>query len=58
MKGDESHQLLAALLEGEESAPSAAERKALVQAAAGYPMVLELFVQDWLANGHGAMPLA
>ncbi|MEO8031517.1 MAG: AAA family ATPase, partial [Gemmatimonadota bacterium] len=57
MSEEESRELLAALLEGATTGPNAAERRAFLAAAAGYPMVLELFVRDWLAHGHRAMPL-
>jgi len=53
----ESRELMTALLDNSAQAPNSAEQKAFITAAAGYPMVLELFVQDWLANGKGAMPL-
>ncbi len=57
MTEDESRELLAVLLENSASLPNAAERHALLTAASGYPMVLELFVRDWMANGRNAMAL-
>ena len=38
--------------------PSPTVRRALVQAAAGYPMVLELLVRDWLDHGPRCLALA
>jgi len=46
-----SHDLLTALLASDDHKPSAMAQRAIVQACGGYPMVLELLVQDWRANG-------
>ncbi|MDQ2669750.1 MAG: AAA family ATPase, partial [Gemmatimonadota bacterium] len=47
----ESEQAITAMVGAERVQPSSAVRRALVRAAAGYPMVLELLVQDWEASG-------
>lgn len=57
MTETESLELLQAMLEESERQPNPAEQKAFIAAAAGYPMVLELFVRDWMANGKSAIPL-
>lgn len=54
----ESWELLGALLDRISAAPPKNVKDALLQAAAGYPMVLELLVQDWLAHGTNAFGLA
>jgi DNA-binding SARP family transcriptional activator/tetratricopeptide (TPR) repeat protein len=52
-----THDLLAALLSADDHKPSATAQRALVQASGGYPMVLELLVQDWRANGSGSVAI-
>jgi len=54
----ESSELLSALLNQTPDAPPKHVQKALLEAAMGYPMVLELLVQDWLTNGGNALGLA
>ncbi len=54
---EECDAVLAALLEGKK-APSVTARRALVRAAAGYPMVLELLLRDWEHTGAHALALA
>jgi type II secretory pathway predicted ATPase ExeA len=58
LKDAESSELLSALIEDIDDEPPKHVRKALLEAAAGYPMVLELLVQDWLAQGENALGLA
>ena len=57
---DEEHMatLLATLLQHHEHKPTCSEQKSLIRASGGFPMVLELLVQDWRANGSGAVALA
>jgi tetratricopeptide (TPR) repeat protein len=54
----ESVELLDALIADTDSAPPKNVKKALLEAAGGYPMVLELLVQDWLSQGGNALGLA
>ena len=55
---EESCDLLAALVPPSEPKPNATIGRALIRAAAGFPMVLELLVQDWQANGDRSLALA
>jgi hypothetical protein len=57
MSEEESRELLSALVEGAKAAPSLAERRALLGAAGGIPMVLELLVRDWLQDGRDSLAL-
>jgi len=54
----ESFELLTSLLPPDEACPSATVQRALVRAGAGYPMVIELLVQDWKANGEKSLALS
>ena len=54
----ESRDLLNSLVPPEIHQPSVSLSRALVRAAAGFPMVLELLVQDWQANGDQSLALA
>jgi len=54
----ESSELLSELIDHIDDQPPNHVKKALLEAAAGYPMVLELLVQDWLAQGENALGLA
>lgn len=58
MSDDEGSALLDSLLPADEPKPVGAARKALLRAAAGYPMVLELMVQDWRAHGEQSLALS
>jgi tetratricopeptide (TPR) repeat protein len=49
-----THELLTALLAADDHKPSAMAQRAIVTASGGYPMVLELLVHDWRANGSGS----
>jgi type II secretory pathway predicted ATPase ExeA/tetratricopeptide (TPR) repeat protein len=55
---DESSQLLTCLAEagGADLTPSV--KRVLIEAAAGFPMVLELLLQDWQAHGDRAIALS
>lgn len=55
---DESNELLTSILSSDEPQPSAAVRRVLVRAAAGFPMVMELLVQDWRTAGDRSLALA
>jgi len=57
MTEEESRELLVALVEGAGAVPTLAERRALLTAAGGFPMVLELLVRDWLTDGRDALAL-
>lgn len=52
----ESRELLATLIEDELLEPSV--RRSLLRGAAGFPMVLELLLEDWRANGPHSLALA
>jgi tetratricopeptide (TPR) repeat protein len=51
-------ELLLALLAQDEGRSSQNVRRSLIRASGGIPMVLELLVQDWRANGHKSIALA
>jgi DNA-binding SARP family transcriptional activator/tetratricopeptide (TPR) repeat protein len=55
---ESSVELLRSLLREEELKPSSTEQSALVRASGGFPMVLELLVQDWRTNGSSSAALA
>jgi predicted ATPase len=57
---DEEHtgELLTALLQHHDVKPSPNVRQLLMKASGGFPMVLELLVQDWRANGSSTVTLA
>lgn len=55
---NETELLLSMLLEGERVQPSKLHRRCLVEGAAGYPMVLELLLDDWRANGNHSIAIA
>lgn len=54
----ESREMLGSLIHSDERQPGITEQRALLRAAAGYPMVLELLVQDWKASGEQSLALA
>jgi DNA-binding SARP family transcriptional activator/tetratricopeptide (TPR) repeat protein len=58
MTSKECEELLASLLSDDTHQPSAPARRALVQAAAGFPMVLEYLVNDWRSNGDQCLALS
>jgi DNA-binding SARP family transcriptional activator/tetratricopeptide (TPR) repeat protein len=51
-------ELLATLLPTDQPQPTVAVQRALLRAAAGYPMVIELLVQDWRNNGEKSLALS
>jgi DNA-binding SARP family transcriptional activator/tetratricopeptide (TPR) repeat protein len=53
----ESEEMLSSLLSSDQALAPAAKR-ALLRAAAGYPMMLELLVQDWLDSGEQSLALS
>ncbi len=56
--GQESLELLTSLLPTNEPHPTPAVQRALLRACAGYPMVLELLVQDWRDHGEQSLALS
>jgi DNA-binding SARP family transcriptional activator/tetratricopeptide (TPR) repeat protein len=58
MTDEESHRLLTTLLHPDGAQPDLSVRRALLRAAAGFPMVLELLVQDWQACGADSLAIA
>ena len=54
----ESNEVLSGLLGPRRADHDPALRRAMIQAAGGFPMVLELLVQDWEANGSKSLALA
>lgn len=58
MNDEESNSLLDSVIQPGEAKPAGAARRALLRAAAGYPMVLELLVQDWQAHGEQSLALS
>lgn len=54
---EDSGALLAALLSPAQDGVGTAVHRAMIRAAGGYPMVLELLVQDWQANGNHSLAL-
>jgi DNA-binding SARP family transcriptional activator/tetratricopeptide (TPR) repeat protein len=55
---DESNALLTSILSSDEPQPLPAVRRALVRAAGGFPMVMELLVEDWRTAGDRSLALA
>ena len=55
---DESAELVEGLAQAAETEPSLTVRRALVRAAAGIPMVLELLFRDWQTNGERCLALS
>jgi hypothetical protein len=58
MSEEESGTLLDSLIPSDQPRPASAARRALIRSAAGYPMVLELLVQDWQAHGEQSLALS
>ena len=54
----ESHEILRSLIVSDDSRPADSVQKSIVRAAAGYPMVIELLVQDWRINKEHSLGLA
>lgn len=55
---EESRDLLRALVPPDAAQPNASAKRALLSAAGGFPMVLELLYQDWETNGDQSLALA
>ncbi len=55
---EESAELLTSLVPTDDPQPTATVRRALLRAGAGYPMVIELLVQDWQINGEQSLALS
>jgi DNA-binding SARP family transcriptional activator/tetratricopeptide (TPR) repeat protein len=58
LSGEESAELLTALVPSDQPQPSTSIRRTLLRAAGGFPMVLELLTQDWQINGDQSLVLA
>jgi DNA-binding SARP family transcriptional activator/tetratricopeptide (TPR) repeat protein len=54
----ESNDMLRSLIQPDEPQPGVSDQRALLRAAAGYPMVLELLVQDWKNSGDQSLALS
>jgi DNA-binding SARP family transcriptional activator/tetratricopeptide (TPR) repeat protein/Cdc6-like AAA superfamily ATPase len=54
----ESLEMLKSLIATDEPRPRPAVERALLRAAAGYPMALELLVQDWQESGEQSLALS
>ncbi len=57
LSDEESAELLEALLSPARPGVDAPLRRAIIRAAGGFPMILELLVQDWEANGDRSLVL-
>ena len=57
MADDEAAEMLD-VLSGDGPAPGKSVREAMLRAARGYPMALELFVGEWLSSGESSLALA
>jgi predicted ATPase len=55
---DESAELIATLIDPNESAPKGALLQAFIRAGAGFPMALELLIEDWKLNGDRCLALS
>jgi tetratricopeptide (TPR) repeat protein len=58
LTNEESRQLIVTLLRPDHAQPESSIRRILMRAAAGFPMVLELLVQDWQANGTDSLAIS
>ena len=54
----ESREMLRSLVETDEPQPGISEQRAILRAAAGFPMILELLVQDWKASADQCLAVA
>jgi len=54
----QSLELLRTLVQADEAKPSSTVQRSLVNASGGFPMVLELLVQDWRTHGNKSVALA
>jgi predicted ATPase len=55
---EESLELVTSLFQADEPRPMPIVQRALLRAGAGYPMVLELLVEDWKNNGQDSLALS
>jgi tetratricopeptide (TPR) repeat protein len=55
---EESIQLVLSLVHPGEVLPNAIEQRSLARASGGFPLVLELLVEDWRVSGRGSVALA
>jgi DNA-binding SARP family transcriptional activator/tetratricopeptide (TPR) repeat protein len=55
---EESLELVRSLFQADEPRPVPIVQRALLRAGAGYPMVLELLVEDWKNNGQNSLALS
>lgn len=55
---DSTGDLLAALLMSDDPKPTPSVQRSLIRASGGFPMVLELLVQDWRTNGDSSVTIA
>jgi DNA-binding SARP family transcriptional activator/tetratricopeptide (TPR) repeat protein len=58
LSDQESLELLQSLIASDQPHPGQTVQRALLRSAAGYPMVLELLVQDWQASGEQSLALS
>jgi DNA-binding SARP family transcriptional activator/tetratricopeptide (TPR) repeat protein len=58
MPVEDCDRLVSALCLAADAPPNAATRRALIRAARGYPMVLELLCQDWQERGERSLALS
>jgi DNA-binding SARP family transcriptional activator/tetratricopeptide (TPR) repeat protein/type II secretory pathway predicted ATPase ExeA len=58
LNDDQGREMLGTLIAPDEPQPSIPTQRALLRAAAGYPMVLELLVQDWKESGDQSLALS
>lgn len=58
LTGDESREMLRSLIPTDEPRPCRTVERALLRAAAGYPMMLELLVHDWQDSGEHSLALS
>jgi tetratricopeptide (TPR) repeat protein len=55
---DDSGELLSKLLPSSFPGADSSLRRAIIRAAGGYPMILELLIQDWKSHGEQALALS
>lgn len=55
---DESRDMIQSLIQADELYPKPSEERALLRAAAGFPMVMELLVQDWKVSRERSLALS
>ncbi|MBA3445071.1 MAG: AAA family ATPase [Gemmatimonadales bacterium] len=58
LSDSESRDMLLSLVQPDEPQPGVADQRALLRAGAGYPMVLELLVEDWKVSREQTLALA